>query len=207
MQQAISFNLYPIILGDFNTDNSTITSSTTKFQLLNYLHGTNMYDLADYTDNLQNTWQSSRYQTKIDYIWAHDALIPHLHKFKLDNSSSSTNSNHQILTSTWVFPFATTKIRHKSKSKRRIFNYKIMSREDWNNFTDQIDSNMIQHKVPTLMNITNSLENTWHKIHTSIINAELQYISNKKYTIRNFHHTLTPKATQLHHNLKTIGHI
>jgi endonuclease/exonuclease/phosphatase family metal-dependent hydrolase len=117
MQQAISSNLYPIILGDFNADNSTSTSSTTKFQLLNYLHSTNMYDLADYTDNLQNTWHSSRYQTKIDYIWAHDALIPHLHEFKLDNSSSSTNSDHQILTSTWVFPFATTKIRHKSKSK------------------------------------------------------------------------------------------
>src|ERR1043165_2026230 len=49
MQQAISSNLYPIILGDFNADNSTSTSSTTKFQLLNNLHNTNMYDLANYT--------------------------------------------------------------------------------------------------------------------------------------------------------------
>src|ERR1043165_1961122 len=82
-----------------------------------------------------------------------------------------------------------------------------MSKEDWNNFTDQINSNIIQHKVPTSMNVANSLENTWHKIHTSIINAALQHIPNKKYTIRNFHHTFTPKATQLHHDLKTISHI
>ena len=76
-----------------------------------------MYDLADYTNNLQNTWHSSRYQTRIDYIWAYDSLIPHLQEFKLDNSSASTNSDHQILTSTWTFPFAMTKVRHKSKSK------------------------------------------------------------------------------------------
>jgi hypothetical protein len=82
------------------------------------LHSINMYDLADHTNNLQNTWHSTRYQTRIDYIWAHDALIPYLNEFKLDNSSSSTNSDHQILISTWIFPFAATKARHKSKSKR-----------------------------------------------------------------------------------------
>ncbi|CAG8830185.1 3537_t:CDS:1, partial [Cetraspora pellucida] len=49
---------------------------------------------------------------------AYDSLISYLQEFKLDNSSASTNSDYQILTSTWTFPFAMTKVKHKSKSKR-----------------------------------------------------------------------------------------
>jgi hypothetical protein len=82
-----------------------------------------------------------------------------------------------------------------------------MSKEDWNNFTDQVNSNIIQHQTLTAINTAESLEKTWHKIHTSIINAAFQHIPNKKYTVRNFHHTFTPKATQLHYDLKTIDHI
>src|SRR5690349_4126938 len=61
IQQAITLNLYPIILGDFNANTNTTVSSATKFQLLNYLHSTNMYNLADHTNNLQYTWQSIQY--------------------------------------------------------------------------------------------------------------------------------------------------
>src|ERR1043165_3863333 len=66
---------------------------------------------------------------------------------------------------------------------------------------------MMLHHVPTTENTSESLEKTWHKIYTCIINAALKHIPNKKYTVRNFQHTFTPKATQLHNNLKTIGHI
>src|SRR5260363_191696 len=46
-----------------------------------------------------------------------------------------------------------------------------------------------------------------HKIQTSIINAALKTIPNKKFTVRNFHHAFTSKATELHKDLKTIGNI
>ena len=41
----------------------------------------------------------------------------------------------------------------------------------------------------------------------SITQAALQYIPNKKYTVRNFFHTFTPTATSLHKDLKTIGNL
>ena len=57
IQQALSLNLHhlhPIILGDFNASNTSY-QSISKFKLLSYLHNNNMYDLADHTNNLQNT--------------------------------------------------------------------------------------------------------------------------------------------------------
>ena len=41
----------------------------------------------------------------------------------------------------------------------------------------------------------------------SIINAALQHIPNKKYTIKHSFHTFSPKATALHKDLKQIGSI
>ena len=52
-----------------------------------------------------------------------------------------------------------------------------------------------------------SLEKHWHKIYTCIISAALQYIPNKKYTIKHSFHTFSPKATALHRDLKCIGSI
>ena len=54
---------------------------------------------------------------------------------------------------------------------------------------------------------TDTLEKLWHKIHTSVINAALQHIPNKKYTIKHSFHTFLPKATALHKDLKQIGSI
>ena len=207
IQQALATNLHPIILGDFNANNDTTISSATKYQLLNYLHSINLYDLANYSNNTHSTWQSTRYQNRIDYIWANDSLISYLHKFELDNSLSSTNSDHQILISTWKFPFAISKIRNKNRCKRRTYNYKSMTKENWEEFTNQVKTNMTDYRVPTTTDTTESLEHTWHKIDTCIIKAALKHIPNKKYTIKNFFHTFTPKATQLHNDLKTIRHI
>lgn len=61
--------------------------------------------------------------------------------------------------------------------------------------------------TPLDSNSTESLECTWHKLKTSIITAALKTISNKKFTVRNFHHTFTPKASELYKDLKTIGNI
>ena len=69
-----------------------------------------------------------------------------------------------------------------------------------------------QNKILSLntlltINTTESLEHTWHKIQTSIITSAFQIIPNKKFTVRNFHHTFSPKATNLYKDLQNLGSI
>ena len=58
-----------------------------------------MYDLASHTANQQNIWQSSRYCSKIDYIWAYHPTIQFLTEFFYEDSITITNSDHKILIS------------------------------------------------------------------------------------------------------------
>ena len=84
-----------------------------------------MYDLADHTANQQNTWQSSRYSSRIDYIWAYHLTIQFLTDFSYEDSLAITNSDYKILVSKWSFSFAFSgKLRNKANTKQRIFNYK-----------------------------------------------------------------------------------
>ncbi|CAG8834628.1 12802_t:CDS:1, partial [Cetraspora pellucida] len=131
----------------------------------------------------------------IDYILADDLLISYLYKFKLDNSLSSTNSDHQILISTCKFSFTISKARDKNRCKRRTYNYKVITKENCEEFSNQVKTNMIEYQVPTTTDTTKSLEQTWHKIDTCITKAALKHITNKKYIIKNFFHNFTPKAT------------
>src|SRR6185437_7393071 len=120
----------------------------------------------------------------------------------------TTNSNHLILISKWSFPFAlSSKLRHKTRCKRRVFQYKLMDKEKWEEFSSQCQNNITYHNTPLHSNSTESLEHTWHKLQSSIITAALKTIPNKKFTVRNFHHTFTPKASELHKDLKTIRNI
>ena len=82
-----------------------------------------------------------------------------------------------------------------------------MNKETWEEFTDQVNSNLNQNKAPLDLNTDDSLETHWHKIQTSIISAALKIIPNKKLKFKNFHHTHSYKATQLHQTLKLIGQI
>jgi ribonuclease HI/endonuclease/exonuclease/phosphatase family metal-dependent hydrolase len=208
IQQALSINLHPIILGDFNISPNINNPLMSKTPIISFLHNNNMYDLADHTNNTQHTWESSRYKSRIDYIWAHDTIIPYLTNFSLIDSSNSTNSDHCILVSQWEFPFAfSNRLHHKNKSKRRIFNYKLMTTEKWEEFSDKVNGLLNLHKTPISTDTADSLEKTWHQIQTCIIQAAFQIIPNKKFTVRNFHHTFTPKATAIHNDLKIIGNI
>jgi len=112
-----------------------------------------------------------------------------------------------MLIAQWTFPFAINKPRKKNKCKCRTFNYKAMTKEKWEDFSNQINSNIHQHKITTEIDNTISLEKLWHKIYTCIINAALQHIPNKKQTIKHSFHTFSPKATALHKDLKLIGNI
>ena len=104
----------------------TSLPSSSKYLLLNHLNRSNMYDLASYTNTLDHTWSSNRYSSRIDYIWAAQTIIPYLTTFYLDDPSSSTHSDHQILISQWSFPTC-QQPKHKHRNKRCTFNYKAMT--------------------------------------------------------------------------------
>jgi hypothetical protein len=82
-----------------------------------------------------------------------------------------------------------------------------MDTTKWEEFSNQVSSNLFLHHTPLSTNTAEFLETTWHKIHTSIITAALKHIPNKKFTVRNFQHTFSTKATHLHSNLKKLGNI
>jgi hypothetical protein len=82
-----------------------------------------------------------------------------------------------------------------------------MTKENWEEFTNTVNTNMTKHHIPFTTNTEESLEKTWHKINTCIITAAFKQIPNRKYAVKNLFHTFTPKATLLHKDLKTIGHI
>src|SRR5690242_13546258 len=152
--------------------------------------------------------QSSRSHSTIDYIWANHSILRYLTSFIIDDSDTSSRSDHKILISSWTFSYAFIgKHRATTKTRRRIFLYKNMNNEQWQIYSDQISSNLRVNKTPLSIDISESLECTWHKIQTSIINAALQHIPNKKFTVRNFQHVYLPKASLLYQNLKKLSNI
>ena len=208
LQQATSSNLQPIILGDFNAPNDNPHSSSIKYKLLHFLQYNNMYDLAAHTQSLTNTWQSSRFQSQINYIWANYSIIRYLTSYYTDDPKTSTDSDHKILTSSWSFPYAYSgKRRSATKTRKRTFFYKKMNEKLWQLYTDQVSTNLSSNNTPTTVNTTESLEATWHKIQTSVVLAALKHIPNKKVTMRNFQHIYSAKASFLHHSLKKLGNI
>ena len=82
-----------------------------------------------------------------------------------------------------------------------------MNPDLWQNFSDQVTSNLKNNNAPSTTNTTESLEASWHKIQTSIISAALQHIPNKKFTVHNFQHIFSSKASKLHSGLKKLGNI
>lgn len=208
IQQALNQQLHPIVLGDFNIDISKPNSPPSRSRLINFLTSNNLYDLADHTSNTSYTWHNNQSTSRIDYIWSYESIIPYLQKFNLENPSTSTGSDHMILTSTWLFPHANSpNHKQKFKASRRIFDYSSMNKDTWEDFTNQVNYNLTQNRTPTEPDTDNSLETHWHKIQISITTAALKIIPNKKLKFKNFHHTYSSKATQLHQNLKLTGQI
>src|SRR5205085_3159587 len=74
IQQAQTLKLHPIVLGDFNIDNSQTKPSHSKSRLINFLQANNLYDLAYYTNNYLPTWHNNQLSSKINYIWCYQPL-------------------------------------------------------------------------------------------------------------------------------------
>ena len=82
-----------------------------------------------------------------------------------------------------------------------------MDSAKWEEFSNQVHNNLLSNSTPLSLHTDESIKTTWHKIQTSIISAALKHISNKKFTVRNFHHVFSCKASLLHSSLKKLGNI
>jgi hypothetical protein len=139
-----------------------------------------MYDLGAHTNNTHYTWSNNTSQSRIDYIWTDTFNIQFLLSYNLDNSQTSTSSDHSILLSSWTFTNAYSKPpRYHTGISRRIFNFKNMSSEEWTEFSDLLAHNLNLHRTPLNIETNESIDTTWHKIEHAIINAAIHAIPNK----------------------------
>jgi hypothetical protein len=87
-----------------------------------------MFNLATHTSSSTPTWQSSRFSSEIDFIWSYHTILTYLTSFETDDTNTNSLSDHKILISRWSFPYALLgQRRHKTRTRRRIFNYKVMN--------------------------------------------------------------------------------
>jgi len=206
--QARQLNIHPIILGDFNTQDNTISSSSSKYKLINFLHHTNMFDIGAHFNNTHYTWSNNLAHSRIDYIWTDSFNIQFILSYDLDNSQTSTLSDHSILFSSWTFPNAYSKPpRMHTGVSRRIFNYKSMSTDQWTEFSECITQLFLQHNIPLSVNTHENIDTTWHKIQHSILQAAIQLIPNKISRKRSYNHKYTPHCTALYTGLKKLGQL
>ena len=68
-----------------------------------------MYDIRAHFNNTHHTWSNGSSSSKIDYIWTDQFNIQFLLSYNLDQSNTSTSSDHLILSSSWTFPNAYSK--------------------------------------------------------------------------------------------------
>src|ERR1041384_7192508 len=128
-----------------------------------------MYDLATHSHKSTHTWHRANLSSEIDFIWAYQPILQYLTEYDIDDPNTSTQSDHKILISRWLFPYATTgQQRHKTRTRRRVFEYKAMNLEKWDDFANQVNTNLQHHNTPLTPTTSESLENTWHKLQTSL---------------------------------------
>src|SRR5260363_429576 len=97
MQQATSQTLLPIVTSNFNATTDNSHSSSIKYKLLQFLFYNNMYNLTSHIQNNNLTWQSSRYNSQIDYKWVYYTVLAYLTLYDTEDLSMSTQSDYKIL--------------------------------------------------------------------------------------------------------------
>ena len=205
--QAQQLNLQPIILGDFNT-HDTHFSSSSKFKLINFLHRSNMFDVGAHFNNTHFTWSNNTTSSRIDYIWTNMFNTQFLLSYNLEDSKTSTLSDHLILSTSWTFPNAYSKPpRIHTNISRRIFDYKATSNNQWSEFSELTTQLIEQCHIPLSVNTSESIDTTWHKLQHCITQAAIKTLPNKLSRKRSYNHRYSPKCTALHLGLKKLGHL
>ena len=133
-----------------------------------------MYNLASHSNSSSPTWHSSRYSSEIDFIWAYHTILTYLTSFSTDDADSSSLSDHKILISRWSFLYAQHgQCRHKTRTRRRVFNYKIMSDTKWEEFSNQVNSNLNLNSTLVLLILLNLSKQPGTKF--TLVSSQLHY--------------------------------
>ena len=167
-----------------------------------------MYDIGAHCNNTHYTWTNNSRSSRIDYVWTNTFNIQFLLSYYLDDSKTSTLSDHLILLTNWTFPNAYSKPpRLHTNISRRIFNYKSTSNDQWQEFAELVTLLITQHHIPLTTDTQENLDTTWHKLQHCITQAAIKTIPNKVSRKRSYNHRYSPQCTALHLGLKKLGNL
>ena len=125
-------NWHTIILGDFNSNN---TSARKKNTIFSEFTSNNYTSLLNFHNILTPTWRRNNSYSQIDDIWVSSDLLLNIDSPELINATGITDSDYTILLTTWHTNFSPSVPRNKKK-KRKIYLYDRMTEENWENFTN-----------------------------------------------------------------------
>ncbi|KAF0534298.1 reverse transcriptase [Gigaspora margarita] len=127
--QAKQQNLYPIILGDFNTQDNAFSSSS-KYKLINFLHRSNMFDIGAHLNNTHYTWSNNISSTTSTYQWSE--FSEHCSNLFIQYNIPLSTDTQENINTTWhkiqhcIIQAAIHTIPNKI-SQKRSYNYKYTS--------------------------------------------------------------------------------
>ena len=142
--EAKNRNWNVLLLGDFNENQSR----NTKFPLFTNLNAANAISLLDFHNITQPTWTGPISTSQIDDIWCTSDLVLDLETPSIQSAAFITDSDHDIISTTWHVQIQKLNTPRNKKRKRKIYQYEKMSKENWEEFSNNVDQFFKSQEVP-----------------------------------------------------------
>src|ERR1044072_2472547 len=181
-----------IIMGDLNIDyhvtNRQRANYVSRIDFIRALQGFNLIDINasikdDSTSNF--TWQRNSYTAVLDYIWISQQLLQYF-VYKKRSFPNLYKSDHMIMTlmldGTKLLKQPSVAYNRNHDMKRKIYLYKEMTSEAWDNFSNMLYSlilnDQILNKVHSASDISskNHLNCLWSHWRDLVIKAADRHI-------------------------------
>jgi len=186
-------------LGDFNANQGRDKN----FQLFKNLNSANATSLLSFHNITDPTWIGHSSTSQIDDIWCNSEIILDIEKLEIIDATYITDSDHRIITASWNIDISKQKTIRNKKKKRKIYHYEKMTKENWEDFTSEIND-----YAWNIMDSENwdqtTLNKTWNKWATVIKQIINSHIPFSFKTSKPFY-AFSLKTTHLHLALKTIN--
>lgn len=189
-----------LLLGDFDENQFR----NTKFPLFTNLNAANAISLMDFHNITKPTWVGPTSSSQIENIWCTSDLLLDLDTPLIQSASFITNSDHSIVSTTWHIQIHKQHTPRNKKRKRKIYQYEKMSKENWEEFSKDIDHFFEQQELPDLPTDLAKLNKHWHTWSMAIkrlINKHIPF----SFTSPKTFYALSLKAMHLHNALKIIN--
>ena len=198
--EAKNKNWHIIILGDFNSNNYNNKKKNTIFTDLTT---NNCNSLLNFHNITTPTWNRNNSYSQIDDIWVSTDILLDTEIPNITSAIGITESDHSIISTTWVTNFSSHCPRNKKK-KRKIYLYDRMTNENWEEFSNKIQQNFTLMSNQEPITDTKSLNRNWHIWSSKIIQVANQLIPTT-HTVPKPFYALSLKASKLHSALKHIN--